>query len=73
MEGSRYRNHHLLRASILPVGYPDFIEIEHQIDRTTLYLLVHTAYSLIKKHSWNLDTRLVLLRAFLLDQFRRMT
>jgi hypothetical protein len=73
MERGGSRNHQPLRLSVCPVAYPDFIQIEHQIGCTTLDRITHAGYSWIKDHSWNLQTRLYLWRAFLLDQFRRMT
>jgi hypothetical protein len=72
MERGGSRHDRLLRLSILPVRYPDFINIEREIGWTTLDRIMHAAYNLIKKHSWNLQTRRFLWRAFLLDQFRRM-
>jgi hypothetical protein len=38
------RNHKLLRLSVFPVGYPNFIKIKHQISWAALKCLVHTAY-----------------------------
>jgi hypothetical protein len=55
------------------VGYPDFIQIAGQVGWATLYSIVHAAYNLIKRDSWNLQAQLFLWRASLLDQFRGMT
>jgi hypothetical protein len=73
MERGGSPDHHLLRLSVFPVEYPNLIKIEHQIGWMGLYRIMHAAYSLIRKHFWNLQARLFLWRAFLLDQFRRMT
>jgi hypothetical protein len=67
------QNHHLLPLSVFPVQYPDFINIEREIGRTTLDRFVHAACSSIEEHSWNLQMRLFFWRASLLDQFRGMT
>jgi hypothetical protein len=73
MERGGSRDNQLLRLSILRVGYSDFIHIEHEIGWTTLYRIMHAAYSLIMNNSWNLLTRRFLWRAFRLNQFRGMT
>jgi hypothetical protein len=55
MERGGYRNHHLLRFSVFPVEYPDFVKIEHSLGSTILYRLVHAARSLIMENFWNLQ------------------
>jgi hypothetical protein len=73
MERGGSRNEQPLWLSILPVGYADFIQIEDQIGWTTLYRIMHIAYNSFETDSWNLQARLFLPRAFLLDQFGGMT
>jgi hypothetical protein len=66
---ARRWDHGFLRFAILPVGYPDFVQVEYQIAGASMDSLLHAAYRFIQEDSRNLQTRFFLGSASCLSRF----
>jgi hypothetical protein len=66
------KGQHLLWFASFPVGYPDFIEVEHSVSEAAMHRLLHAADGFIEENPRNLEARMLLRTTSRLHQFRQM-